>query len=71
MEIAQELNEPVVIFCTSSTATRNYWPAVATAYYQNVPLVILTSDRNPAMLRQREDQIIDQIGMFDRHIKNR
>lgn len=69
MGIAQELNEPVVISCTSSTATCNYWPAVAAAYYQNVPLVILTSDRNPAMLKQREDQMIDQVGMFDRHVK--
>ena len=69
MGIAQELNEPVVISCTSSTATCNYWPAVAAAYYQNVPLVILTSDRTPAMLKQREDQMIDQVGMFDRHVR--
>ena len=69
MGIAQELNEPVVISCTSSTATCNYWPAVVAAYYQNIPLVILTSDRNPAMLKQREDQMIDQVGMFDRHVK--
>ena len=39
------------------------------AYYQNVPLVILTSDRNPTMLKQREDQMIDQVGMFDRHVR--
>lgn len=67
--LAQELNEPVVISCTSSTATCNYWPAVAEAYYQGVPLVILTSDRNPSMLGQWEDQMIDQVGMYDRHVK--
>lgn len=69
MGLSQQLNEPVVISCTSSTATCNYWPAVASAYYQNVPIVVLTSDRNPAMLKQREDQMIDQVGMFDRHVK--
>lgn len=69
MGLAQELNEPVVISCTSSTATCNYWPAVAAAFYQNVPIIVLTSDRNPAMLKQREDQMIDQVGMFDRHVK--
>lgn len=67
--IAQQLQEPVVISCTSSTATCNYWPAVAEAYYQNVPLVVLTSDRNPHMLGQWEDQMIDQVGMYDRHVK--
>lgn len=67
--LAQELNEPVVISCTSSTATCNYWPAVAEAFYQNVPLIILTSDRDIAMLGQWEDQMIDQVGMYDRHVK--
>ena len=46
--LAQETNEPVVISCTSSTATCNYWPAVAEAYYQGVPIIVLTSDRNPS-----------------------
>lgn len=67
--IAQESNEPVVISCTSSTATCNYWPPVAEAYYQNVPMIILTSDRNPSMLGQWEDQMIDQVGMYDRHVR--
>ena len=67
--LAQETKEPVVISCTASTASCNYYPAVAEAFYQNVPLIILTSDRNPTMLGQREDQMIDQVGMFDRHVK--
>jgi len=67
--LAQQLNEPVVISCTSSTATCNYWPAVAEAFYQSVPLVVLTSDRNPAMVGQWEDQCIDQVGMYDRHVR--
>lgn len=67
--LSQQIDEPVVISCTSSTATCNYWPPVAEAYYQNVPLVILTSDRNPTMLGQWEDQMIDQVGMYDRHVK--
>lgn len=67
--LAQESGEPVVISCTSSTATCNYWPPVAEAYYQGVPLVVLTSDRDPAMLGQWEDQMIDQVGMYDRHVR--
>ncbi|MBX9033591.1 2-succinyl-5-enolpyruvyl-6-hydroxy-3-cyclohexene-1-carboxylic-acid synthase [Gordonibacter massiliensis (ex Traore et al. 2017)] len=67
--LAQESGEPVVISCTSSTATCNYWPPVTEAFYQGVPLVVLTSDRDPAMLGQWEDQMIDQAGMFDRHVR--
>lgn len=67
--LAQQSGKPVVISCTSSTATCNYWPAVAEAFYQNVPLVVLTSDRDPARLGQHEDQMIDQVGMYDRHIR--
>ena len=67
--LAQETGEPVVISCTASTASCNYYPAVAEAFYQNVPIIVLTSDRNPTMLGQREDQMIDQVGMFDRHVK--
>lgn len=67
--LAQELNEPVVISCTSSTATCNYWPPVAEAFYQGVPIIVLTSDRDYRMLGQWEDQMIDQIGMYDRHVR--
>lgn len=67
--LAQELGEPVVISCTSSTAACNYWPPVAEAFYQNVPIIVLTSDRDPQMLGNREDQMIDQVGMYDRHVR--
>ena len=67
--LAQELNEPVVISCTASTASCNYWPPVAEAFYQGVPLIVLTSDRDPIMLGHWEDQMIDQVGMYDRHVK--
>lgn len=67
--LAQELDEPVVISCTSSTASCNYYPPVAEAFYQNIPLIVLTSDRDQRMVGQWEDQLIDQVGMYDRHVK--
>ena len=67
--LSQQIHEPVVISCTASTASCNYWPPVAEAFYQGVPIIILTSDRDPAMLGQWEDQMIDQVGMFDRHVR--
>ena len=62
--LAKELNEPVAIACTSSTATCNYTPAVAEAFYQKVPLLILTGDRDERLLGQLEDQMIDQVDMY-------
>ncbi len=67
--LAQELNEPVLISCTASTASCNYWPPVAEAFYQRVPIIVLTSDRDFRMLGQWEDQMINQVGMFDRHVQ--
>lgn len=69
MGISQELNVPVVIVCTSSTATTNYVPGVTEAFYQNVPILVLTGDRDPYMLGQQEDQMINQVGMYDRVVR--
>lgn len=69
MGLSQQIHQPVLISCTASTASSNYWPAVGEAFYQGVPIIILTSDRNPTRLHQWEDQMIDQVGMFDRHVK--
>lgn len=41
---------PAALVCTSGTAAVNYKPAVVEAFHDNVPLIILTSDR-PAELR--------------------
>ena len=38
--MSQQLEEPVAITCTSSTATTNYYPGITEAFYQNVPLVV-------------------------------
>ena len=62
--LSKELGEPVAIACTSSTATCNYTPAVAEAYYQRIPLLILTGDRDPYRLGQLEDQMINQVDMY-------
>lgn len=67
--LSLRLDEPVVISCTSSTATCNYYPAIAEAYHQGGQLIVLTSDRNPALLDQREDQMINQPGMYGTFVK--
>lgn len=67
--MSQESKEPVAITCTSSTATTNYYPGITEAYYQGVPILVLTGDRDPTLLGQQEDQMIDQVGMYDRVVR--
>lgn len=67
--IAQQTNKPVVIACTSGTAALNYAPAVTEAYYQRVPLIIITADRPTEWIDQWDGQTIRQQNIFGNHIK--
>jgi len=62
--LALETGEPVLISCTSGTATTNYTSALWEANKQNLPLIALTSDRNQYFLGQLEDQMIVQSNMY-------
>jgi len=64
MGLALETKEPVLISCTSGTASANYTSAICEAFYQHLPLVVLTSDRNPYYLYQLEDQMIPQNQLY-------
>ncbi|MGY8916598.1 MAG: thiamine pyrophosphate-binding protein, partial [Flavobacteriales bacterium] len=37
--IAQQSKKPVALLCSSGSALLNYYPAIAEAYYSNIPLV--------------------------------
>lgn len=64
MGIAQQLNQPVAIICTSGTAALNYAPAMAEAYYQHIPIIAITADRPPEWIDQMDGQAIRQNGIF-------
>src|SRR5690606_41064118 len=52
------------ICCTSGTAALNLGPAVAEAYYQQLPLLVITADRPQAWIGQMDGQTIPQAGMY-------
>ncbi|MGB0391058.1 MAG: 2-succinyl-5-enolpyruvyl-6-hydroxy-3-cyclohexene-1-carboxylic-acid synthase [Salibacteraceae bacterium] len=62
--LAKALNEPVGLICTSGTAVLNYSSAMAEAYYQGVPLVVMSADRPVGMINTGEGQTIDQQNVF-------
>jgi len=66
--LAQQSESPVVLIATSGTACLNFFPAVAEAFYQKIPLLILTADRPPELLNQQDGQMIMQKGVYGKHV---
>ena len=63
------LHEPVAVCVTSGTALLNLAPAVAEAYYQHIPLVVVSADRPQAWIDQLDGQTLlqpDALGRFVR-----
>lgn len=67
--IAQQTLRPVAISCTSGTAALNYAPAIAEAYYQQIPLIVLTADRPPEWIDQGDGQTIRQHELYANYIR--
>ena len=67
--IAQYLNTPVALVCTSGTAGLNYGPALAEAYYQMLPIIAITTDRPIEYTDQEDGQTIDQKNIFANYVK--
>lgn len=66
--MALQLERPVAIACTSGSAPLNYFPAVAEAYYQGIPLVVLTADRPEEWVDQGDGQTIVQENVYGSHV---
>lgn len=65
--IAQQIRKPVVVCCTSGSATANYYPAVTEAFFQNVPLIVLSADRPEHLVDNFDGQTIRQKNIFETH----
>ena len=67
--MARQLGLPVAVVTTSGTAVLNLSPAVAEAYQQCIPLVVLTADRPREILTQFNNQVTDQRAPYFNHSK--
>lgn len=61
--------KPAAVCCTSGTALLNIHPAVAEAFYQKVPLVVISADRPAAWIGQMDGQTLPQPGVFGSLVK--
>ncbi|WP_426476449.1 2-succinyl-5-enolpyruvyl-6-hydroxy-3-cyclohexene-1-carboxylic-acid synthase [Chryseobacterium sp. CBSDS_008] len=67
MGMAKSEKKPVAITCTSGSAVVNYYPAVTEAFYQNIPLLVLTADRPTDFVDIFDGQTIRQKDVFHQH----
>lgn len=68
MGLAQQLKKPVAVTCTSGSALLNYYPAIAEAYYSDIPLVVLSADRPADYIDIGDGQTIRQENIYEKHI---
>lgn len=66
--MALEDGKPAAVICTSGSAAANFLPAVTEAFYQKVPLVVITADRPKEWIGQGAGQTIQQEGIYGKHI---
>lgn len=60
---------PAAVCVTSGSALLNLHPAVAEAYYQQVPLLVISADRPAAWIGQMDGQTLPQPGVFGSLVK--
>ncbi|MEY4462707.1 MAG: hypothetical protein RLY98_1247 [Bacteroidota bacterium] len=65
--IAQQTKKPVALVCTSGSALLNYYPAIAEAFYSQIPLIVLSADRPQSKIDIGDGQTIRQENVFANH----
>ena len=61
--------KPVILCCTSGSAGLNFAPAVVEAFFQELPLLVLTADRPAEWIGQWDGQTIYQKELYGKHVK--
>lgn len=62
--------KPVAIITTSGTAVAELLPAVIEAYYQSLPLIIVSADRPKSYRGSGSPQSIEQVGIFSSYVQS-
>lgn len=61
-------SNPVAVVTTSGTAVAELLPAVIEAYYQNLPLIVISADRPKSYRGSGSPQSIEQVGIFSSYV---
>lgn len=68
MGMAQQVKKPVALVCTSGSALLNYYPAIAEAFYSQIPLIVISADRPHDKIDIGDGQTIRQENVYANHI---
>lgn len=66
--VSRKTGRPVMLVCTSGTATAEYYPAVIESAKQYIPLIICTADRPEKLRFSGANQTINQYNLYSNHI---
>lgn len=69
MGIALNTKRPTLVCVTSGSALLNTAPAVAEAYYQHVPLIVIAADRPQQWIDQLDGQTLPQPDALNRFVR--
>lgn len=69
MCLANNGEKPVALICTSGSALLNYAPAIAEAYYRNMPIIVISADRPIEWIDQDDSQTIRQYEALSNYVK--
>jgi len=61
-------NKPTILVCTSGTATLNYSPSIAEAFYSKIPLIVITADRPMHYRDTASNQTLNQNNIYSNNI---
>lgn len=67
--MSQASGEPVAVCVTSGSALLNVAPAVVEAYYQHIPLVVISADRPQEWVGQLAGQTMVQDGVMSNYVR--
>ncbi len=67
--MAKQTGRPVAMVCTSGSAAYNFSPAIAEAFFQQIPLIVFTADRPAEWIDQLDGQTIRQKELYGNHVK--
>ncbi len=65
--LAQQTQLPTALVCTSGSAILNYYPAFAEAFYNQIPLIVVSADRPQSKVDIGDGQTIRQEDVFANH----
>lgn len=61
--------KPAILITTSGTAVAELYPAIIEAFYQRIPLIVITADRPEKFRNTGANQTINQNNIFSNHTR--